>query len=244
MSLNGVLSSSLSVKKEALIKEEGEQSMTEEDVHQYLFFQAHNKKQSDGRINAGYQEDGQLKAISVSPRFKYFEGQVEPLIYPSVKILVNKGYMTISSCDGHPRRAMIKIGFGNKGSRARFIDELSLQKVPMIKFVEHEDCINMKMELIEKEKARSSRVEDHEKNKDIDKANAKAFNFQFKRNYEKWYFLDIIILTHQPQNLAEYLKVSWALRRKKEILITLSKALEKVSIYERLYREGNVSVDL
>jgi hypothetical protein len=51
----------------------------------------------DGRINLGHRDVNAVVSI-YDPNFK---NQVEGKIWPCVETLINKGYITVGSCDGH-----------------------------------------------------------------------------------------------------------------------------------------------
>jgi hypothetical protein len=60
-----------------------------------------NKKNHDGSVNSFHetQKPGHGYTIPIShPEFK---SQIEPLIWPHVMLLISKGYVTITSCQGH-----------------------------------------------------------------------------------------------------------------------------------------------
>lgn len=59
----------------------------------------------DGRINLG---DPNINSI-VSIYDQNFRNQVEDDVWPSVELLINKGYITVGSCSGHGKGAGLHI---------------------------------------------------------------------------------------------------------------------------------------
>jgi len=59
-----------------------------------------NNKLSSGRIAASFNDDG-VTSYSIPQYLDNFEKNIEDKVLPLVKALVSKGYMTISSCEGH-----------------------------------------------------------------------------------------------------------------------------------------------
>ena len=60
-----------------------------------------NKKNKDGSVNS-YQEKGKLgHGYTVSKCHPKFRDQIEDKIWPGVKALNKKNYLTITSCEGH-----------------------------------------------------------------------------------------------------------------------------------------------
>ena len=219
-------------------KERKSHARTEKEIFEEVFMKPHNRLRANGRINAGYEPDGRVRAVSVSPRMPEFETQVEPLIYPTVKALVDKGYMTISSCQGHPKRTHIKLGFGNKESRSEFIEIMKKSKIPTMYFIETEACINMEMDLDEtKDNKKVRRADFEEVSEQIILMNARNFNMQFKKNYEQWFFLDMNLFQHDTINPINYLYVMSNLIRKNKIIERLTTAInsDDLPAYNRLY---------
>lgn len=63
---------------------------------------APNKRGPDGRINVNGVYGEGVVGITVSPYNKRFRTQIEDGVWDTVNLLANKGYMPISSCEGHP----------------------------------------------------------------------------------------------------------------------------------------------
>ncbi len=94
------------------------------DVSEMVLKSAPNKLHKDGRI---YFEDvdGNHIAITVSPLHEKFETQIETGVWPLVKSLVDKGYLTVSSCEGHDgSNFYVKLVFNGRGSAEEFISQL------------------------------------------------------------------------------------------------------------------------
>jgi len=60
-----------------------------------------NQRDANGRVNSGYDEQGNVRAITVSPHSDHFWYNIEPKVEPLIRLLVHRGYLPFSSCDGH-----------------------------------------------------------------------------------------------------------------------------------------------
>ena len=63
---------------------------------------------SDGRINATL-PGGDYRVAEVSPYNPNFKTQIESGVWPLVEALINKGYLTCSSCEGHGRDLQARV---------------------------------------------------------------------------------------------------------------------------------------
>lgn len=108
---------------------------------------APNKLQKDGRIYFR-DEDGNPIAITVSPLHEKFETQIEPGVWSLVKSLVDKGYLTVSSCEGHDGSDFfVKIVFDGRASADEFVKALPTipglqikiedQSANVVRYLEH-----------------------------------------------------------------------------------------------------------
>ncbi|MFT6633121.1 MAG: hypothetical protein ACJAS4_003090 [Bacteriovoracaceae bacterium] len=60
-----------------------------------------NKTNSDGSINS-FQETKKLgHGYSVKISHPEFQSQIEPAVLPHIMLLISKGYVTVTSCQGH-----------------------------------------------------------------------------------------------------------------------------------------------
>lgn len=224
---------------------------TEQEVFQEIFMQKHNFLHPDGRVHTGrLVPDGDGVAyitVSVSPEFEEFESQVEPPIYPAVKALVDKGYHTISSCAGHPIRIHLQLGFGSEAARDAFRDACIEANLPALSFEMPEHVANIENDTVYDEEYNAKQGREFKVPEDakayIHKVNADSFNFQFRQNYKRWYFLDVNIMapTINP------IKILWykffLLPKKDKILAQLIGLMEseKIRPYSEIYQPPKTS---
>ena len=93
------------------------------DVRDMMLTSAPNILHKDGRI---YFKDelGNYLAVTVSPLNPKFKTQIEHGVWPVVNALVKKGYLTVSSCEGHDGSDYyVKIVFDTEVSAQQFIDQ-------------------------------------------------------------------------------------------------------------------------
>lgn len=176
---------------------------SQEEIYKELYLSPRNKVFKDGRIYGGKDKFGNYIAYSISPNYEKFNEQVERKVWPIVKALKEKGYHTISSCEGHPKRLMVKIGFDGEESRDIFMEYIKkhTNKKKYIDLIPHNNCANLNTEITDSGKIVSTRALEHELvTRDILKAETKAFNFQFNENYKQWHFLDIIMFPDNTIN--------------------------------------------
>ena len=102
-----------------------EEKLTEEEFYNKLFFQSHNWKHTNGRIHAT-KLNKKYVAVTISPYYKNFQSQIEEGVWPVVSTLVNKGYLPISSCEGHggPLPYYVTLAFGDEEILNNFIIHL------------------------------------------------------------------------------------------------------------------------
>ena len=102
---------------------------------------APNKLHKDGRIYV-CNKPGNYIAITVSPLHEEFPSQIESGIWPLVKILIDKGYLTVSSCEGHKGSDyFVKIVFGSLESAEDFIN--LLPKIKGLSYLFEEKSANV-----------------------------------------------------------------------------------------------------
>lgn len=203
---------------------------TEKEIYKSLFLSPLNKLQSDGRINGGYNKEGLLLAHSISPQFEQFEGQVEKGVYPIVSALIDKGYMTICSCEGHPGRLNVKLGFGTENCRLVFMEYLERLNIPFLRLIPHEHCINMQANFNSKKENHAESIFDRYHVECETEAlyieNAKAFNFQFQTDFLKWYFLDINMFEYESWRPIYNFRIKKALKNKWDYVSLLTNAVK------------------
>lgn len=184
-------------------------SSQEEFVH-FLTHKVSNNMHKNGRIYMKIDEKGSLYANSVSPYADIFEAQLEPNIKPLVQALNTKRYLTYSSCEGHGNtfRRYVGLAFADKESREyvkNYIKQLGIWGVYTI---ELNSVSNQNLNANEQNVYKplyESKI-DTELTPQHPEQEAFNFNIQFHRHYERYYFLEIVILQALPYG---YGKAFW-----------------------------------
>ncbi|WP_425263549.1 hypothetical protein [Vibrio owensii] len=217
------------------------QYKTQEDLRKDMFFQSHNFMQPDGKINGGLDANGVYKAHSISPEYEFFESQVEKGIWPCVKALTDKGYHTISSCEGHPAGCRIKLGFGTEKCREQFMEKVEALKLPTFKLVPHDFTINLTQTNNVNEKDSLVTCRDYDKltEDDMQTMQTKSFNMQFNKVYRQWYLLDVLFL-EDTLNPFKFLYVRYHMRNKSRIFQALENLFlsDDLPKYSEIYRKN------
>ncbi len=221
------------------IDSQKEQSFkSKEQVFNEIFMQAHNKLHKDGRVHTGKPcpEFGKhaFYTVSVSPEFEDFESQIEPPIYPAVKALIDKGYHTISSCAGHPTRIHLQLGFGSARSRQAFLDVVKNANFPYFTFEMPENVANIENNSINEDgefnKHKATLFEPEVISQGVIDRNTESFNFQFKTNYERYYFLDVNIFSPSKNPFVSLYQWLFVEPKKQKILDKLSDLMKSEEI--------------
>ena len=119
-----------------------------------------NKIFPNGRIHASKEQDldysnGYL-ALSVSPFDNNFDNEVEKGVLPHCHALIRKGYLPISSCEGHFTKKhhmpfYVMLAVGGKNKLDRIYDIINKTKhIPGISYKIKEQQANVKGELLER----------------------------------------------------------------------------------------------
>ena len=79
---------------------------------------------------------GQYVATNVSPYSKEFEKNLEPKVKDSILMLRDKGYLTLSSCQGHclNSKRYITLAFYSKERAEQFVEELNIPRFNYLYF--------------------------------------------------------------------------------------------------------------
>lgn len=186
-----------------LVEKRQESFKSEKEFIYYLTHQVNNKKNKNGRIYMKIDENGLLYANSVSPYSETFLDNIEPGIKNLVNGLINKRYLTYSSCEGHGNsfRRYVGLAFADKESRSYVKQSIDNLNIWGVKTRELSSVINQNIEM----KANSKQINYKEKfdpekqdNTILKEKEVNTFNIQFHRNYEEYHFLEIIILEEIP----------------------------------------------
>lgn len=105
-----------------------EVNLTEDDFKKQALERSPNFLHKNGRIYASRLNEAYF-AVTVSPINENFESQIEKKIYPVVKALLDKNYLTIGSCEGHGSATFgdppaVRLVFGSLESAESFINSL------------------------------------------------------------------------------------------------------------------------
>ena len=153
-----------------------------------------NKLQPDGRINI----DGQSSA-SVSPYSKHFRSQVEDKIWPLVEVLHLKGYLTVSSCEGHRGSLFKELGSLTEYHSGPYVTiavnrvcEEDIVKALKDLSIKHVDIsVTYSQANMDASQASAGRVK-RSKKKDLENEYW-SLNWMLQRNYEEWSYIIIRI---------------------------------------------------
>lgn len=115
-------------------------NLTEDDFRKQALERNPNFLHKNGRIYASRSNEAYF-AVAVSPINENFESQIEKKIYPVVKALLDKNYLTIGSCEGHDSATFgdppaIRLVFGSLESAESFINCLKSEKYIKASLVE------------------------------------------------------------------------------------------------------------
>jgi hypothetical protein len=98
-----------------------------------LFRSTNKLKGKDGRTYNYIDKNGEYVSSRISPYSPYIDDNIEPGVYDIVKSLLNKGYLTVSSCQGHSDRKFrfVTVAFKTQQNSDEFKDVLINSKVPL-----------------------------------------------------------------------------------------------------------------
>lgn len=145
-----------------------------------------NWKHPDGRIHAT-SENGDYHAVTASPYHDEFRTQIEDGVWPIVQALVEKGYLPISSCEGHGGSQLyVTLAFGVEEFAQELRALLEAQPIPALFVTVKEHYFNMQ--------ARSAKSSEKIEFKKFSKIDAdlevQGTNALFHRQYESYVFLE------------------------------------------------------
>lgn len=170
---------------------------TEELIY-HITHNTNNVTHKDGRIYLKINANGELFAQSISPFSKTFFDNIEPKIKDLIQSLMDKRYLTYSSCEGHNMtfRRYVGLAFVDADSREHIINEIKNLNLYGIEYHLKDSVANCPIEFNDKGNYTY-------KNKiipktEISEKEIEAFNIQFHRQYERYYFLELIILKAVP----------------------------------------------
>lgn len=150
------------------------------DIPKNTFNWAH----SDGRIHATKQGEN-YHAVSASPYHPKFSTQIEPGVWPFIKTLLSKNYLTISSCEGHKgSQLFVTLAFGDIHQATKFFKLINAAKIVGVYAKQHDSYSNLSAYKT------SSEIQFSPKKRSDHKMEAEGANLIFYRNHAQYYFVE------------------------------------------------------
>jgi hypothetical protein len=152
------------------------------------------------RINRGNKQNGYATSVSVGMHNPDFDSYIENGIRPVISALKNKGYLTLSSCEGHgiTDDTRVVICFGHEGMLSAFKEALDpLTSLGLV--MEHlkpQDYMEQSTPYTKAYDAipelRKQGISVREKMTDLECTN--CLNKLFNRGYKSYYLLRLVIV--------------------------------------------------
>jgi hypothetical protein len=171
------------IKTEYVVKSEYKQYRQQKSYEEKIINRCPNKKHKDGRIYCTT-NDGKYIAVVVSPYHKDFRTQIEDGVWPIIKSLQDKGYLTVSSCAGHVdpwKEFYFTIAFNTKENAHKFINDAPSEDSI---FKEYESLSNISQYGSDEYR----HIEDNEKNKFNE---VRDMNISLFRNYDNYHYVRV-----------------------------------------------------
>ena len=174
----------------------------EDKLRRQMFFGSISKREPDGRTYNYIDENGEYVSSFLSPYNKNILENVEPEIKNLISALLNKGYLTAASCQGHTGgkekslSRWVMISFISLEEQNRFISQINSFKLPVFWYFNFLNTVeNPKIEETRDGKSLSINFKDIQHKsineaKDIRYTNkdlANYWNIMFARNYAEYY---------------------------------------------------------
>ena len=169
------------IKTEYVVKSEYRQQ--QKSYEEEIINRCPNRKDKDGRIHYRT-SDGKYIAVTVSPYHKDFRTQIEDGVWPIIKSLQDKGYLTVSSCAGHVdpwTEYYFTLAFDTKENAHKFINDMPSEDSV---FKEYESLSNIS----QYESNEYRHIEDNEKNKLYE---VRDMNILLFRNYDNYHYVRV-----------------------------------------------------
>lgn len=200
------------VKRVKIIAESSTQELTDELLQRITLERLPNYRHPDGRIYASRGQEPYF-AVSVSPLNPGFKDQIEPGILPVVDALLQKGYLPISSCEGHrDSAAFVRIVFGSNDLANEFIQEFgAMDYVDLTKLYSSANVVQW----WDRDKPR------YRSRNDVDSSDRKLeiqdINFLYKRNYSDICYVDMSLykMKHSIWNFIKTHRIVYDMNRNK-----------------------------
>jgi hypothetical protein len=183
----------------------------EDLIIESLFQQTNKCKGEDGRTYQYIDEEGNYISARVSPYSHNIFDNLEPEIKELVLTLIDKGYLTCSSCQGHPDRKyrFFTIAFNSYQQLTNFKETLQSFNLP-IHFKEHDlSDPNCDFKVIYQQNKFANKklsMKDYDKLSNNYNDIVKYFNMMFFRDYKEYYLLETRIASgSDARNMFEYI---------------------------------------
>lgn len=186
------------VQENVKLKQTQNNFKTTDELIYHVTHNTNNITHKDGRIYLKITAKGELFAQSISPFSKTFFDNIEPKIKELIKSLVDKRYLTYSSCEGHDLsfRRYVGIAFVDEETRNHLIEEIEKLKLPGVECHKKESVANCPIEFnIKGNYIYKNKIIPQNQ---INEKEIHAFNIQFHRQYERYCFLELVIFKAVP----------------------------------------------
>ena len=179
-----------------------------------------NALQPDGRINMG--DKG---SASVSPYSIHFRSQIEDGIWPLVEVFYSKGYLPVSSCEGHKGSLLKELGSlteyhsGAYVSIAinRSLEQSIVESLSKLANKHTEISVTRSMSNMDASLASTGIIKKRRSKANIENEYL-SLNWMFQRRYDEWSYVTVRINPWKKYSLL------YALRTQKEHQMIVAQA--------------------
>ena len=171
-----------------------------------LFYGTISQRGKDGRTYNYIDSNGEYVSSFLSPYNPQLLDNVEPLIRPLIAVLINKGYLTAGSYQGHPEDykfdRWVTVAFISQEERKKFIDTVDSFGLPVYwyfnflnfkespKLLETRDGYTMSVNILD---IVPGTVDAQQKLKYSRKDLTEYWNIMFSRNYSEYWAVKMCI---------------------------------------------------
>jgi hypothetical protein len=189
-----------------------------------MFYGTISQRGKDGRTYNYIDSNGEYVSSFLSPYNAQLLDNVEPLIRPLIAVLINKGYLTAGSCQGHPEDykfdRWVTVAFISQEERKKFIDTVDGFGLPVYwyfnflnfkespKSPETRDGYTMSVNILD---VIPGTVDAQQKLKYSRKDLTEYWNIMFSRNYSEYHAVKMCICSC-PGDISFYTKIKIGLQ--------------------------------
>ncbi len=189
-----------------------------------MFYGTISQRGKDGRTYNYIDSNGEYVSSFLSPYNAQLLDNVEPLIRPLIAVLINKGYLTAGSCQGHPEDykfdRWVTVAFISQEERKKFIDTVDGFGLPVYwyfnflnfkestKSPETRDGYIMSVNILD---VIPGTVDAQQKLKYSRKDLTEYWNIMFSRNYSEYHAVKMCICSC-PGDISFYTKIKIGLQ--------------------------------